>query len=428
MFKPMHLLIGLAAMLLAASAQAQGIGPEHTDPNWQAWYWNNTTLSGPPVLQRSEASLDYNWGRSSPDPSVNADHFSARWTRYVDVTSGTYRFTATSDDGIRVWVDGALLIDQWNDHSAQTFYADKTLSTGHHLVQVEFYENVGDAVAKVFWEPAPVTIRNWRGEYFNNKTLSGIPALVRDDTQINFNWGEGSPAPGLVGADQFSVRWTRMLDLSAGSYHFTLTVDDGARLWVNGHLLIDAWWDQPPHTYTGDIYVPGGATSIKLEYYENGGGAVAQLSWIVSSPPPPAGAVVVDDTDAGFVRGGSSTGWRFAPEGYGGSLTWTRNNDWARSNYNWARWYPNLAPGRYEVFVYIPERYTTTARARYWVSHYDGFTSRLVNQSTNGSRWVSLGTYRFRGTRDDYVSLNDITSEPRLTRLIAFDAVMWVPR
>ena len=51
-----------------------------------------------------------------------------------------------------------------------------------------------------------------------------------------------------------------------------------------------------------------------------------------------------------------------------------------------------------------------------------------MNQSTNGERWVSLGTYYFGGTSDEFVSLSDVTGETRVTRLIAFDAVKWVPR
>lgn len=431
MLRKLCLLIGLAmALMVAGTALAQGpVIPQHSDPTWQALYWNNTTLSGPPVLQRSEANLDYDWGTGSPDPSVNPDGFSARWTRYIEVTPGTYRFTATSDDGVRIWIDGHLIIDQWYDHIPLTFTADKYLGPGHHLVVVEFYENAGMAVLKVSWAPAPPTIHNWQGEYFNNMTLSGTPALVRDDAQINFDWGTGSPAPSIIVTDGFSVRWTRDLNLLAGMYRFTMTVDDGGRLWVNNHLLIDAWKDQPPTTYTGDIYLPGGPVPIKMEYYENTGLAVARLWWIrIGPPPPPPGTVIVDDTDPGFIKGGYPSGWHVALGGYGGRFLWTRNNNWVRPGYNWARWYPNLHPGRYEVFVYIPGHHATTWRARYWVSHYDGFTLRIVNQAANLNRWVSLGTYRFRGTHDDYVSLADVTYEPYLTRLIAFDAVKWEPR
>jgi hypothetical protein len=102
---------------------------------------------------------------------------------------------------------------------------------------------------------------------------------VRDDVQIGFNWGSGSPAPGVINADAFSTNWTGWFDLPAGSYRFTLTVDDGARLWVNDHLLIDAWRDQAAQTYNRDIYLPGGTIPITLDYYENTGNAVVQLAW-----------------------------------------------------------------------------------------------------------------------------------------------------
>ncbi len=416
----------IAVLMFTGTALAQGSAqPQRSDPTWQASYWNNTTLTGPPVLQRSESNLDYNWGMGSPDPAVHANGFSARWTRYLDLGPGTYRFTATSDDGIRVYVDGSLIINEWYDHVPKTVSADKTLSAGNHLVVVEFYENGGEAVARLSWATV-VVISNWRGEYFNNKGLSGAPIVVRDDVQINFQWGTGSPVPAVIGADGFSVRWTRTLDLAAGMYRFTMTVDDGGRLWVNNYLLIDTWKDQAPHTYTGDVYLPGGGVPINMEYYENIGAATAQLSW-AKTDAAPVTAIIVDDGGAGFVKGGSSTAWHSAPEGYGGHLLWTKNNDRVRPNYNWARWYPKLTARQYEVFVYIPEQYTTTSKARYWVSHAGGLTLRIVDQSANGGRWVSLGTYSFRGNDKDYVSLADVTYESYLSRLIAFDAVKWVP-
>jgi hypothetical protein len=168
-----------------------------------------------------------------------------------------------------------------------------------------------------------------------------------------------------------------------------------------------------------------------MEYYENGGAASARLTWARiddEPPPPPVGEVLVDDSDPGFTRGGSPTAWHTTAGGVGGSLTWTRNNDRTRPRYNWARWYPNLEPGRYEVRVYIPPHQSTTANARYWVAHHDGFTLRQVDQSVNGGQWVSLGTYRFRGRGGEYVSLSDITYEPYLVTRIAFDAVKWIPR
>ena len=424
MLKRLSLIGGLLLVLMVPlTALAQGPVPEHSDLNWQASYWNNMTLSGPPVLERPEPNLDYSWGVGSPDPSVRTDQFSARWTRYIDVTPGTFRFTATSDDGMRVSVDGAWIINEWNDHSAKTVSVDRNLSAGHHLVVVEYYENLVDAVARVSWAPV-TTITEWRGAYFANKTLSGSPTLVRNDKEINFAWGTGSPAQGMP-ADSFSVRWTRSIAMNAGSYRFTVTVDDGVRLWVNGHLLIDAWKDQVS-TYTGTIYLPGGNIPVKMEYYENTGGATARLS--IAGEGVQSNTVIVDDTDPGFAKGGSVTGWHAAAEGYGSHLFWTKNNDKARPNYDWGRWYPKLAPGRYEVFVYIPYRYTTSATAQYWISHAGGLTLRVVNQSAYGNQWVSLGTYQFQGNSKDYLSLADVTYEPYLSRIIAWDAAKWESR
>lgn len=420
------LAVALALSLLAVPhvVRAQ-IAPEHTAPYWNAAYWNNKTLTGDPVLTRSDATLDFDWGTGSPQAGVvNPDNFSARWLRYIDTTAGIYRFTVTTDDGMRLWVDDQLLIDAWSDQAATTYTAQKWLAAGHHLVKVEYYENGGLAVAKASW--APVTPNNaWEGSYFANKTLSGSPVLVRNDATIQFDWGTGSPATG-VPADNFSVRWTRELDLPAGTYTFSATADDGVRLWVNDHLLIDAWIVQAARTYKGTIFVPAGGADVRMEYFENTGLALAKLSWAPGGDP--GTEVIVDDTDDGFVVGGRAASWRTVYEGYDGRSLWTWNNDRVRPAYNWGRWYPDLSAGRYEVFVFVPDRYTTTTQARYWVSHRDGYTLREVNQNETGGQWVSLGTYRFAGNSRDYVSLSDVTYEPYLTRMIAFDAVKWVPR
>ena len=68
------LIIGLIGFLLPAGpALAQEpITPQHTDPVWGAWYWNNVSLSGPPVLQRCDPNLDFDWGGGSPDPAISA--------------------------------------------------------------------------------------------------------------------------------------------------------------------------------------------------------------------------------------------------------------------------------------------------------------------------------------------------------------------
>jgi hypothetical protein len=169
-----------------------------------------------------------------------------------------------------------------------------------------------------------------------------------------------------------------------------------------------------------------------MEYYENGGLAAARLAWAQEDENPSPYGVIVDDTDPGFVKTGPWSGWRTADEGYGGHLTWTWNKheltryQWPGPNYG--VWHPNLIPGRYEVLVYVPYRYTTSLEAGYVITHRDGHARRIVDQSANGDRWVSLGVYWFRGDHEDQVALNNVTYEADHSRLLAFDAVKWVPR
>jgi len=118
----------------------------------------------------------------------------------------------------------------------------------------------------------------WRGEYYNNPWLVGAPVLVRNDAAPSFDWGYGSPAPEIP-VDNFSVRWTNMVDLPGGTVRFTAWADDGVRLFVDGTLVIDSWHDSPYAARQGDISVAAGPHAIRLEYYEHFGTAAVQLAW-----------------------------------------------------------------------------------------------------------------------------------------------------
>src|SRR5215208_6677866 len=112
------------------------------------------TFATQPVLTRCEPDINNDWASSSPGSGVNADSFTARWVGTFDFEASDYEFTVTSDDGIRLWIDGQLLIDQWKDQAA-TYRATKTMTAGEHEIEVEYYENVGSAVAKVSWAALP---------------------------------------------------------------------------------------------------------------------------------------------------------------------------------------------------------------------------------------------------------------------------------
>lgn len=137
--------------------------------------------------------------------------------------------------------------------------------------------------------PAPTSLPpaapGYRGEYFANQSLNGMPAMTRTDNAINFAWNNGSPDAGIP-ADHFSVRWSRSVDFAAGSYTFTVSADDGFRLFIDNKPVIDKWIDQAVTTYKTTVSLTGGVHAVRLEYYEDAGGAIAKMDYAPAGTAP----------------------------------------------------------------------------------------------------------------------------------------------
>ena len=108
---------------------------------------------GTAALARTEA-IDFNWGSGSPGAGVGTNNFSARWTGTVaPAVTGAYRFQTQSDDGVRVWVNGVQVIDNWTDHGPTLNTSTAiTLTAGQRYnVVAEYYEKGGGAVMRLRW-------------------------------------------------------------------------------------------------------------------------------------------------------------------------------------------------------------------------------------------------------------------------------------
>lgn len=129
----------------------------------------------------------------------------------------------------------------------------------------------------------PTGIQGLRGEYFANQNFEGKPALVRVDPQLNFDWGDSFPAPELP-KDHFSVRWTgTIVPPETAEYELSIRSDDGSRLYLNGALLIGNWGDHAGETRTQRVTMEKGKPyDLRIDYYENGGGAIMQFGWQTS--------------------------------------------------------------------------------------------------------------------------------------------------
>ena len=116
-------------------------------------YFNNMDFTAP-VLTRTDSNINFNWGTASPAAGVKVDNFSVRWTGRVEApVTGNYQFSTASDDGIRVWVNGQLVINNWTDHAPTTnTSAAIALTAGtRYTIKVEYYEHTGGATARLQW-------------------------------------------------------------------------------------------------------------------------------------------------------------------------------------------------------------------------------------------------------------------------------------
>ena len=116
-------------------------------------------------------------------------------------------------------------------------------------------------------------IAKWlAGRVLQQHELQGAPALTRVDASVDFDWSEGSPAPG-IGVDGFSVRWTgTFTPAQSETYALGTLSDDGVRLWLDDTLVIDNWSNHAAEYHSVDVaFNAGQAYSLRMEYYENGG-------------------------------------------------------------------------------------------------------------------------------------------------------------
>ena len=115
-------------------------------------YFDNKDLTSR-KLSRTDPTVNFDWGGGSPDAAIGADTFSARWTGWVHApVSGSYTFYTSSDDGVRLWVNNQLIVNNWTDHGVTENSGVITLSAGKKYdIKLEFYENGGAAVIKLSW-------------------------------------------------------------------------------------------------------------------------------------------------------------------------------------------------------------------------------------------------------------------------------------
>jgi predicted alpha-1,6-mannanase (GH76 family) len=220
---------------------------------------------------------------------------------FEHVADGSYKITARHS-GRALDADPALgkangaAIRQWTYYgfANQQFIVVPTTDGYHKLIakhngrlvdagtDIALFENTDQPSG--MWKLTGPTAVQGNGDGLNATYYNGMnfeaQRFTRKDAAINFDWGNGSPN-AAVSTDQFSARWTGYIQPGYnGAYTFYTIADDGVRLWVNNQMIVDKWRNDGGTEVTGEITLTAGEKyPIRLDYFENGGGARVKLEW-----------------------------------------------------------------------------------------------------------------------------------------------------
>jgi beta-glucosidase len=161
----------------------------------QAEYFDNKNLKGKPVVKRIDEEINFEWGGGSPSSKIPDDNFSARWTGKLKAPkTGDFLIDVLSDDGVRLFINNKLVIDDWNDHAAQPNTYKMHFEEGKfYNIKLEYYEHTGGAVVKLGWRLPNEKLISSAISAAKNSDV----ALIFAGTSSNFE-SEGFDRPDLT--------------------------------------------------------------------------------------------------------------------------------------------------------------------------------------------------------------------------------------
>jgi hypothetical protein len=140
----------------ARNAYGESVSPlisnAWTGTGLKAEYFDNADFTGLKVT-RVDAGINFDWQTNAPAPGVAADTYSVRWSGLVQPqASGPYTFAFTSDDGVRLWIDGRKLLDNWADQApTETTGTIPLEANKKYPIRIEYYNGAGGAAAMLAW-------------------------------------------------------------------------------------------------------------------------------------------------------------------------------------------------------------------------------------------------------------------------------------
>jgi beta-glucosidase len=262
----------------ASTLTSSGVG---SAGGFKGEYFNNKELKGQPVLVRTDEQINFDWSRGRPSPELNEDGFSVRWTgKFVPTESGTYQLGATADDGVRLYLDGQLLVDAWGGNQAsqiRTIMKEVNLEASRaYDVRFEYYEDIRNAIAKFIWSFPRFTERILQEAVENARQADAVimvlgisPALEGEEMTVKVEGFRGGDRTDL---SLPKAQETLLKAVQATGKPIVMVLLNGSALGVNWAAenipaIVEAWYPgEEGGTAIADVlfgdYNPGGRLPV----------------------------------------------------------------------------------------------------------------------------------------------------------------------
>lgn len=158
-------------------------------------YYHDKNLSVP-AFSRVDPEINFAWESGSPDTSMQSNTFSVQWNGEIEIPiAGNYTFVTSTDDGVRLWIDSNLLIDQWQDQPNTTFSTNIFLNSGKVPIKMEYFENQAYASASLQWTTTGIPLEIVPEEFLYPVNPTPFPvtflnfdARVNTQQEVELNW------------------------------------------------------------------------------------------------------------------------------------------------------------------------------------------------------------------------------------------------
>jgi hypothetical protein len=259
-----------------------------------ATYFNDINFLGSSET-RIDDTVDFTWKDKGPIDKIDLGSFSARWSGLILApTSESYSFYVNATDGVRLWVNGRQVINQWKDNPLTEYEANVSLAQGKfYTIKLEYFDLKDESSIKLSWKTPTIPKQVIPNEVFvMNKNGSGLQATYfndvsftkqvdsRIDTGIAFNLKDQKMSDKIT-SNSYSVRWEGKISAkNPQEYTYYVKSDNTIKIWIDNKLVLDKGDEVGTNDYI--FIVPMKAetlVNIKIEYTHTEGDSILLLSW-----------------------------------------------------------------------------------------------------------------------------------------------------